>query len=404
MPPEIVSTPTRRKINFLTLAIILWLICAVVVSVRAYLKPYNHSVYHIYSHAVFNWFNGISTYQLEPSEGFLRDVYRYCPPATILFVPFYYLGDSLGGVVWRLFGLASFLYGFYRWVSMAGKIREEDNSLGLAFLLLMPLSLTSFNNGQVNLLMMGWLLLGLSFVLEGKYFWAGCALSVGVIFKIFPLFIVFLMVLAFPWKFLPGFMFGILTLCILPFLCQSPTYVYSQYVEWLGTLKSGDRSMLILEVAYRDFWLIIRYFNLPISHEFYRVIQALTALGVGLIVLGARFKGVGPGKLSLLVVGLGFGWLTLFGPSTESSTYAILAPAFACAILDGFRSRLISRWIFSAMGVIFFVLALGAGAFSGASKLHAIGFHPMGAALFFMQYLAFAAIWIKNPEDNCQDV
>lgn len=55
----------------------------------------------------------------------------------------------------------------------------------------MPLSLTSFNNGQVNLLMMGGILLGLALVLEGKYFWAGCALSVGVIFKIFPLFIVF---------------------------------------------------------------------------------------------------------------------------------------------------------------------------------------------------------------------
>ena len=113
MQPEIALTPARRKINFLHLAIILWVICAAIVSVRAYLKPYNHSVYHIYSHAVSNWCNGISTYQLEPSEGIPRDVYRYCPPATILFLPFYYLGDALGGVVWRLIGLAFFLYGFY---------------------------------------------------------------------------------------------------------------------------------------------------------------------------------------------------------------------------------------------------------------------------------------------------
>ena len=166
------------------------------------------------------------------------------------------------------------------------------------------------------------------------------------------------MVLAFPWNFLPGFLFGILTLCVAPFLFQSPTYAYSQYVEWLGTLKSGDRSMLILEAAYRDFWLIIRYFNLPISHEFYRGIQVLTALGVSAVVLGARFKEVGANKLSLLIVGLGFGWLTLFGPSTESSTYVILAPAFAYAILEVFRARLISQWIFSAMGVIFFILAI----------------------------------------------
>ena len=404
MQPEIALTPARRKINFLHLAIILWVICAAIVSVRAYLKPYNHSVYHIYSHAVSNWCNGISTYQLEPSEGIPRDVYRYCPPATILIMPFYYLGDSLGGVVWRLIGLAFFLYGFYRWFRSVANFGDDNKSLGQAFLLLMPLSLTSFNNGQVNLLMMGGLLLGLALVLEGKYFWAGCALSVGVIFKIFPLFIVFLMVLAFPWKFLPGFLFGILTLCLAPFLFQSPTYAYSQYVEWLGTLKSGDRSMLILEVAYRDFWLIIRYFNLPISHEFYRGIQVLTALGVSAVVLWARFKGVSTDKLSLLIVGLGFGWLTLFGPSTESSTYVILAPAFAYAILEGFRSQMISRWIFSAMGVIFFILAIGAGVFAGANKMHAIGFHPMGAALFFIQYLAFAFIWIKLPEDKCKHV
>lgn len=404
MQPEIALTPARRKINFLHLAIILWLICAAIVSVRAYLKPYNHTVYHIYSHAATNWLNGISTYQLEPSEGFPRDVYRYCPPVTIMFIPFHYLGDALGGVVWRLVGLISFLYGFYRWVRIACKLAEEDNSLGKAFLLLMPLSLTSFNNGQVNLLMMGGLLLGLALVLEGKYFWAGCALSIGVIFKIFPLFIVFLMVLAFPWKFLPGFTLGILALCLAPFLCQSPTYVYSQYVEWLETLKSGDRSMLILEAAYRDFWLIIRYFNLPISHEFYRGIQMLTALGVGAVILGARFKEVGAGKLSLLVVGLGFGWLTLFGPSTESSTYVILAPAFTYAILDGFRSRLTLRWIFSAIGVIFLVLALGAGLLPSANKMHAMGFHPMGALLFFIQYLAFAYLWVKDADDNCKHV
>jgi len=162
--------------------------------------------------------------------------------------------------------------------------------------------------------------------------------------------------------------------------------------------------MLILEAAYRDFWLIIRYFNLPISHEFYRGIQVLTALGVSAVVLGARFKEVGANKLSLLIVGLGFGWLTLFGPSTESSTYVILSPAFAYAILELLRSRLISQWIFSAMGVIFFILAIGAGVFTGANKIHAIGFHPMGALLFFIQYLVFAYIWSKEPEDNCHHV
>ena len=130
----------------------------------------------------------------------------------------------------------------------------------------------------------------------------------------------------------------------------------------------------------------------------------LTALGVSAVVLGARFKGVSTDKLSLLIVGLGFGWLTLFGPSTESSTYVILAPAFAYAILEVFRARVISQWIFSAMGVTFFILAIGAGVFAGANKIHEIGFHPMGASLFFIQYLVFAYIWIKVPEDNCHHV
>lgn len=66
-----------------------------------------------------------------------------------------------------------FLYGFYRWFRSAANLGDENKSLGQAFLLLMPLSLTSFNNGQVNLLMMGGILLGLALVLEENIFGRG---------------------------------------------------------------------------------------------------------------------------------------------------------------------------------------------------------------------------------------
>ncbi len=404
MQPESPLVVTRKKIDFLKLAIIIWVVCSVIISIRVFLKPYGHTVFHIYSHAAFNWLNGVSTYQLEPSGEIHRDVYRYCPPVTIMFIPFYFLGDAIGGVAWRLIGIVVFLLAFYRWAFYATNIGKDNQCLGISLILLMPLTLTSFNNGQVNLHMMAALLLGLSLLVEKKYLGAGLALSVGVIFKLFPLFIVFLALLAFSWQFFSGFILGIVLLGIVPFFCQSPNYVCSQYLEWFDALKSGDRSMYILEVAYRDFWLIIRYFNLPVSHEMYRLIQVLTACFVVALIFAARLKGLSLKKLAILVVGLGFSWLTLFGPSTESSTYIILAPGFAIAILEGVKSRLISRWIFSASGVIFFILAIGGGVLADTSKIHAVGFHPMGAFLFFIQYVCFACAWIVNQKAGNPDV
>ncbi len=388
------STVVKKwKVDYFRIALFLWLVCIIIVSVRAFLKPYNHSVYPIYSFAVSNWISGQSTYFTEaPRE---QDVYRYAPGVTVLFVPLHFLGDAVGSVVWRWINVLWFLWASFRWFQCFCNSEKNELRLGVFLLLIMPLSLTSLNNGQVNLLMMSGFLMGLCLIQEGKHFLAGLCLSLAVVLKIYPLFLVVLIMLAFPFRFLVGFLAGGIFFLLIPFFFQYPSFVFSQYTEWIESLTSSDRSNWELEKSYRDLWLVIRYYGLPISQIGYKVVQLITALGVCAVILIGRVQGLSRNKLALLVTGLGPCWLTLFGPSSESSTYVILAPAIAYALIYLKRSVHSFLWIFSSLGVILFLLALGGGVIVGTTKIHAMGFHPLGALLFFIQYLVLAVIWIR---------
>src|SRR5262249_26261202 len=128
---------------------------------------------------------------------------------------------------------------------------------------------------------------------------------------------------------------------VLPFACQHGNYVRTQYLLWLGRLGRDQRWDWPPHLAYRDLWLLIRLFHVPLTPLGYLGVQLASAMGCAVLGMAARLRG-GPRREVLAgILAVGTCWMTLCGPATESSTYVLLAPALAWAVLaaecDGWR-------------------------------------------------------------------
>src|ERR1700722_3933897 len=108
--PTTTKSPTPKYLE--RAAVVIWLIVAAVVCVRAYVWPHRHSILPIYTTAAANWQAGQDTYALQPG---LPDLYRYSPTAAVLLAPMSLLPDNLAGLLWRLLNLTVFFAGIIWW-------------------------------------------------------------------------------------------------------------------------------------------------------------------------------------------------------------------------------------------------------------------------------------------------
>jgi hypothetical protein len=85
--------------------------------------------------------------------------------------------------------------------------------------------------------------------------------------------------------------------------------------------------------------------------------------------------------------------MTLLGPATESSTYVLLAPALAWALVDARRAPWPAglRRLPDAAAALLLVGVL-AGALPATRQVHAWGPQPLGALLLFAGYAGTYAL------------
>ena len=134
--------------------------------------------------------------------------YRYAPLVSVLFVPFGLLPDGLGGALWRLINYTCF-FGSFAWfqrVVLPGANDLGDKAKAALWLLLLPLSLGSMNNGQANVLLVGLLLAAAAAVVTERWTLAASLLAGACLLKVYPLAIALLMLTWFSgrlaWRFL----------------------------------------------------------------------------------------------------------------------------------------------------------------------------------------------------------
>lgn len=377
--------PASSAAGLIRTAAIVWAIIVAVVCIRAAAQPYKRTLFTTWSQAGGDWEHGLDLYRdtWRPDQ----DQFRYSPLTAALLVPFYHLPLRVGGAVWRLLNAAVLLGGFALWLRKAPLVRTPRQQ-AILFLLLAPLSLSSLNNGQPNPLIIGLLLAALAAVDGERWSLAAVLIALATAVKVYPLAIGLLLAAAYPRRFALRLLLALALSAVLPFAFQHWDYVYAQYAQWLERLGKDQRWDWPLRMAYRDLWLLIRLFHVPLTPRGYLGVQLLSAAGCAVLCVALRLRGWPRRNVLAAILILGSCWMTLCGPATESSTYVLLAPALAWVV---FRAEN-ERWsgllgLMTRMALLLFLFCVVRGLWPGVNRIHALGLQPQATLLLSLVYV-----------------
>ena len=271
----------RSVAAFVALA---WMLSIVLPGIRVAATPNEHSVYPSYVLAGRCWTAGRDIYA---GTG-----YRYSPLVATLFSLFGQLPDSVGAPLWHLLSAGVYVLGLAVWLRRFVAVADL-RSRALFFLLVLPPSLASLNNGQANAPLLGLLLLALDGVLDKRWHRVSACIVLAGAFKIYPLLLGAVLVARYPRSL--GLRLALWTAAALalPFLLQHPGYVLHEYQTWFEHLRNDDRQILPVPLAYRDLRLLLRTCGMPIGQSVYFAIQILAAgalVGIAALRRGAGGK------------------------------------------------------------------------------------------------------------------
>jgi hypothetical protein len=364
----------------------LWSAVLIGICIRIGLLSLNHDVFATYADAGRKWIDSQPLYSY--TRGFV-----YSPLIAALFAPFSSFPHWIGGILWRLLTCTVLLAGIFWWLKEEVHTGIPKARYWLVFLLILPLSLGNFNNGQANPLVTG--LLMVAIVSAHRRLWTLSAVCLGVTayLKIYPLAVGLLLVLLYPrqlgWRLLAT----LLLMGALSFILQEPSYVLEQYRRWLATRWADDRRTN-MDIAPRDFAMLLQAVRVNLSSQVWLIFQLLAGIGAAAVCVHGRIQNWSENRLLIAVFSLGTCWMLLFGPSTEDATYAMIAPPLALALVQTFGQR-ISGWIPRLFCASCAVLLLGLvlNAFFRLKKTpFTMSVQPLGAVIF----LTSSLIWIFN--------
>lgn len=375
--------PTR-----LGLAVVLaWTIVLAAILLRIVLAPQRNTVFTTFEDGGAKWLAGAGLYT--NYRGFV-----YSPLAAAFFAPFTLLPEAVGDILWRLLNAAAYLGAVAWWLRSGLHEWIPRSRFALVFLLLLPLSIGNFNNGQVNPLIIGLLMIALLAVREERWHLAAFCIAATTYFKIYPLALGLVLVVLFPKKFAWRLLVALLILGALSFLLQRPGYVLEQYRSWFATRAGDDRRIYKMSIAPRDLWMLLHLAHIFVSERFYMAIQTLSGAAVALGCVIGRRRGWTQERLFVVLLSLTCAWMLLCGPATESATYILLAPAVTLALVEAFSRPLppgLRLWIGTSYAVLLFALQLNS-FFHLRKSVYSMSVQPAGALLFvgYMVVWAFA--------------
>jgi hypothetical protein len=270
----------------------------------------------IYLKAAHRWVAGEDLYAPSPP----LDVYRNPPGFAAAFASLTVLPGKIAGIVWRLLSATVLLGGLYRFAK-ATKLTPIQTGYFAA--LVAVLAIPSVNNGQVNVLLIGSVLLGFALAMEGKLWPAALWLALATGLKIYPVAAALLGVITVPrvgWR----YAVAVVAIFVMPFAFQSPAYVVETYGSLLEALQHDDRTYNEHLFRVPHDWTIIPrvWLDVVIPAAMTKTISVLAGVVFALIVALAKSRAVTAFLLASI-------WMTLFGPATEIPTYTLLGPAAA---------------------------------------------------------------------------
>jgi hypothetical protein len=268
----------------------------------------------------------------------------------------------------------------------------------MLYLLLLPLALPSLNNGQVNPLLVGLMLAAVAACQEQRWSLAAVLLAAVVWLKLYPIALALLLVLLQPRALSWRLGLALVTGLGLPFVLQEPSYVWSQYSQWLEYLTHDDRAVLPLRFWLRDIRLLFRVWLVPLSPPMFVALQLSTAAGSAVLCWLAARRGWSWAEQLLLAMQLACGWMTLFGPSTESATWIVLAPPLLLSLLLAQRASP-SFWLRVPLLASYSLLASThlAKWFPWGTEYGNLAPQALGGAIFFATLVSRTGLRLRSP-------
>jgi hypothetical protein len=351
--------------------IALWMTVLLIIAVRVALFYQQHNAYVTYVDAGRKWIESQPLYST--TRGFV-----YSPLIAAFFAPFAWLPVWLGALIWRLLTVAVFIGTIFWWLRAGLHNRIPRSSYWLVFLMLLPLSLGNFNNGQINPLLIGLLMTAVLAAYSKRWAISAVCIGIAAYLKIYPLAVGLLMVLIYPRQLGWRLAVTLIVLGALSFVLQQPAYVFEQYQRWFSA-RAADHRGIIMNIG-----MVLKavYIN-PSSNEFV-AIQVLSGLAVAGVCLFGRLKKWAEERLLVCLFTLGSCWMLLFGPATEDATYVMLAPALVFALVQAFHQSTPS-WMRNSLCASFALLLIAqvlSSYFSYKKGVYSMAVEPLGGLIF----------------------
>jgi hypothetical protein len=390
MRPESWRTWWRDPNSWPRLALVVWMLLAGALWIRAAVAPRNRYLYPVWAQAGERWTEGINVYfgpkgTTEGWEGF-----RYTPTVAVLFAPFHYLPERLGAAVWSMLNVGLFLGACFWWTRSGLPQRLTGRQAGMLFLLMLPLAFGNLNNGQTNSLVIALLLGCVTAAASERWNLAAVLMALAGALKVYPLAVGMLLAAVFPRRFAGRFLLALVGAALLPFFFQKSDYVAEMYVTWWQFVSGDDRKGLELKDGYRDLWLLFRVWHVPVTPRLYQGIQLGLAAGCALVCVWVRVRGCSLNRLLTTVLSLGVAWMMLCGPATESCTFIQLSPVLAWAVLRDYEEKRRAAHVFSTASWWIFLVCVCAMFVPNVLQVHALGLHPLAVVLLCVSLLAEA--------------
>ena len=362
-------------------------------------NPKHLGIFPVYFDGGRNWASGQDVYA--DHDGL---VFRYSPIVAACLSFMALVPPWLGNLVIRAANDIVYLGGVMCWARYGVPVRDgahlDSRSWWALSLLLVPLSVSGLVDVQFNALIIGFMLLAVAAVRRDHWNWAAGLLAAAVLVKVYPIALALLLVVLFPRKFSWRFALALLLGLLLPFVLQTPVYVWRQYERWFDLLLLNDRQGATLGHWYRDVRLLAEAFGWRVSSQAYAVMQATVALGIAGFCLWLRRVQVAPAQVLATALGLSCCWMMAFGPATEQTTYIVLAPALAWATLEVIAPPATAAWRWLAGGIYWtFVFTQVVVWFPCGKQIHNLGLHA-AATLLLMGLIVGRAIAATRPSQR----
>lgn len=339
-----------------TLSITAWSALVLILGIRNILNPERLSGFAPYLRAASRWVEGLAIYSSTPNKGFV-----YSPFAAVCYLPFAFMQPYVGSILWRALSVGILVAGASCLLRSGTYAHIPDRLRGLVYLLIFPLALSNVDAGQANPLLIGMIMIALAAASAGRWTVAAIAMAGAFYWKIYPLAAALLLILVAPGKFTWRFLFALIGMALIPFLFQEPAYVVKQYGQWFATRAGDNRLQYPIEIAPLDLWyVLVRMGGLPLPETAYRVLQAASGAAIAGFCLFGKWRNWPQDRLLGGLFAFVSIWMVLLGPSTESFTYLLLAPAVAIGVTEcfalrygtGLRALAVLSWVLLMLAVV----------------------------------------------------